>query len=100
MLQREVVVPAGAAHVPAIGAAALALEAVGVDVASAAPGGRRSSGVVGGQGEEARRCTPRAHYASIYDAAYQRFCGLYPALKETFVASPSEHLAEPAEPML
>lgn len=100
VLQREVVVPAGAAHVPAIGAAALALEAVGVDVASAAPGGRRSSGVVGGQGEEARRYTPRAHYASIYDAAYQRFCGLYPALKETFVASPSEHLAEPAEPML
>jgi len=88
VLQREIVVPAGAAHVPAIGAAALALEAVGVKVAAAAAGAAGRPGVVDGQGE-ARRYTPRAHHASLYDAAYQRFCGLYPALKETFVASPS-----------
>jgi hypothetical protein len=43
---------------------------VGVKVAAAAAGTAGKPWVVDGQGE-ARRYTPRAHHASLYDAAYQ-----------------------------
>lgn len=80
VLNREVRVVAAPSHVPALGAAALAVAAAGHTVSA-------TEEKVGAQLRGAAQYSsfhPNPNQLSTYSAAYKRFCGLHPSLQETF----------------
>jgi len=75
MIFFEVRVPAGPQHAPALGAARLALAAMGGDLMDTG----------GAELAYARCATPDASYRPLFDRRYAAFCGLHPALRDTFL---------------
>ena len=79
VLQLRVVVPGDAAHVPAIGAAALAMAAAGP------PWEESLAATTDCQAAASKLYSPTPEIKALYNSAYDRFCSLHPSLKDIFV---------------